>query len=81
MQASRAERLSAENVSAAKSAHFGTVTVRNIGAFIGHRGSNIRALQMATSTLMYPRGVRSDGRFAVYYHDEASFARVKAAAA
>jgi len=76
-QAIRAERLSIKNILDAKTAKVGTISVKNVGRFIGKGGATIRALQAATSTRVY---ARSDNTFVVYYQSEKSLARVKTAA-
>jgi len=50
----------------------------NMGRFIGSRGSNIRALQKSTNTLIYSRGKRNAGEFMVFYKDAKSLQTVKA---
>ena len=57
------------------------ITVRFPGRFIGPSGSSIRCLQKLTSTLIYPRGQRSQNTFAVFYSGSAGLERVKQAAA
>ena len=52
------------------------ITVRNIGAFIGRSGCNIRSLQNRTNTLIYPHGERGRKQFLVYYADESSLSEV-----
>lgn len=76
-EAVNAEMWTVENIEFAKNAKVEFITVRNIGPFIGSRGCNIRALQKTTSTLIYPRGVRSDKIFLVYFNDPSSLIRVK----
>ena len=51
------------------------------GRFIGPSGTTIRRLQKQTSTLIYPRGVRSQNTFAVFYSGIAGLDKVKQAAA
>ena len=77
VQALKAETWTVENLKFAKNAQVDFITVRNIGPFIGSRGCNIRALQKTTLTLIYPRGVRSDKIFIVYFNDPSSLRRVK----
>jgi exonuclease 3'-5' domain-containing protein 1 len=73
--------LSDEHLDMARSAELGRFKVKvNVGSFIGSRGSNLRALQRSTNTLIYSRGPRSSAQFMVFYKDEASLQRVKARA-
>ena len=62
-----------------RGAQMGTVCVggRKLGGFIGRGGSGIRALQKSSNTRLYPRGVRSEGTFTVYFRDAAGFEAVK----
>ncbi|GMH53903.1 hypothetical protein TrRE_jg3296 [Triparma retinervis] len=57
-----------------------TLTVRSPGSFIGRGGSNLRALQNSTRTIIYGRGPRDKCEFAVYYRDEEGLDRVRRAA-
>lgn len=72
------EAVTAQYLGMARDARVDFVTVRNVRAFIGAKGSNVRALQRRTNTLVYPRGKRGDasGRFLVYYSDPANFQKV-----
>lgn len=79
--ASKSIELSNEFLEMARSAEIGRFNVRvNVGRFIGSRGSNLRALQKSTNTLIYSRGKRSAAEFMVFYKDIASFERIKARA-
>ena len=57
-----------------------TIDSYNIGAFIGHRGANIRAIQNKTGTLVYGYGAKSDHKFVVYYKTNDQLQRVRSAA-
>jgi ribonuclease D len=76
-----AEALSEAYLNMARTAEVDTVSVMNIGAFIGRGGVNIRSLQKQTNTLVYPRGDKSAKRFLVYYHSEAGLMAVRQSAA
>jgi hypothetical protein len=79
--ASKSIELSNEFLEMARSAEIGRFNVRvNVGRFIGSRGSNLRALQKSTNTLIYSRGKRSAAEFMVFYKDIASFEQIKARA-
>jgi ribonuclease D len=65
--AMEAKALSDTFLDSARSCHVTRVAVRNVGMFIGRAGANIRALQKASNTLVYPRGNRDEGMFLVYY--------------
>lgn len=70
--------LSNEFLDMARSAEVGNFKVRvSVGSFIGSKGSNLRALQRSTNTLIYSRGKRSTAEFMVFYKDVASLERVK----
>ena len=71
-----AKHLSTARCSLTPTAGTHIVVVKRVGAFIGHGGSTIRALQKKTNTLIYPRGERSCNTFLVYYFNEASLAEV-----
>lgn len=76
--ASKSIELSNEFLDMARSAEISWFKVRvNVGGFIGSRGSNLRALQKSTNTLIYSRGKRSAAEFMVFYKDVASLDRVK----
>ena len=49
-----------------------SIAPARIGALIGHKGCNIRALQRRTNTLIYPKG----SEVVVYYHDDAGLREV-----
>jgi hypothetical protein len=73
--------LSNEFLDMARSAEIARFKVRvNVGKFIGTRGSNLRALQKSTNTLIYSYGKRSSNDFMVFYRDVASLQQVKARA-
>jgi ribonuclease D len=56
------------------------IKVKNVGRFIGKQGSTIRALRTRTKTCIYPRGVRSESKYLVYYKDEIALKQVELAA-
>lgn len=56
------------------------IKVNNVGRFIGKQGSNINALRTRTNTGIYPRGVRSENKYVVYYTDDKSLKQVELAA-
>ncbi len=79
--AEKSIELSNEFLDTARSAEIGWFKVRiNVGLFIGSRGSNLRALQKSTNTLIYSRGKRSTAQFMVFYKDPESLEKVKARA-
>lgn len=79
--AQKARDGSRTSVEFCRSANVSTFKVgRNIGRFIGPRGSAIRQLQTTTRTLIYGKGKRGDNQFVVYFHDDNGHARVLRAA-
>ena len=64
----------------AVNAHVKEIRVNNVGRFIGKQGSNINALRARTNTGIYPRGVRSENKFLVYYTNQNSLKQVQLAA-
>lgn len=72
-----AKQLEAESLAFARSATVSTFRISaNIGLFIGKGGSNIRALQRQTGTLIYGKGRRGDNLFMVFYANDRDLARV-----
>ena len=80
-QSAMAKIASDASIVSARAMSLTLITVRSPGRFIGASGSNIRRLQKQTSTLIYPRGVRSQNTFAVFYSGIAGLDKVKQAAA
>lgn len=76
-----AKALSDDYVDSARSCDVARVTVRNIGMFIGRAGANIRSLQKASNTLVYPRGNRDERVFMVYHRTPEGLATVRRHAA
>lgn len=54
-----------------------SVGARKLGAFIGRGASALRGLQQSSGTRIYPRGLRSEGNFCVFYRDAAGLDTVK----
>ena len=56
------------------------IKVNNVKRFIGKQGSKINALRTRTNTGIYPRGVRNENKYVVYYTDDKSLKQVESAA-
>lgn len=80
-RALEAKALSDDYLDSARTCDVARVIVRNIGMFIGRAGANIRALQNASNTLIYPRGRRDERAFMVYYRTPEGLAAVRRHAA
>ena len=53
------------------------VGARKLGGFIGRDACALRGLQQSSGTRIYPRGLRSEGNFCVFYRDTAGLDAVK----